>query len=219
MLWVWESPQDLRMLSPNRAGVAFLAASLFLEGDRIRFRPRLQPLRVSRGTFLMAVVRLETSPVEAASYSENQRRELVKSIREIVTATRAKALQIDFDAKQSERAFYRALIPEVRAALGPRVFLSITALVSWCQQDNWLEHLGANEAVPMAFRMGSDGPVVRSRLLAGSKFPALLCRSSIGVAMDEPRPPLAGYHRIYAFPGPASWTSDLVAQLLREVEK
>ena len=48
------------------------------------------------------------------------------------------ALQIDFDARRSQRAFYRALLDQVRARTAPGGFLSITALVSWTGKRSWL---------------------------------------------------------------------------------
>ncbi|HKD63178.1 MAG TPA: hypothetical protein VKB40_04015 [Candidatus Acidoferrales bacterium] len=49
-LWVWERPEDLSPIDPKTIGVAFLARTVFLTGDTISFRPRLQPLRLASGT-------------------------------------------------------------------------------------------------------------------------------------------------------------------------
>jgi hypothetical protein len=66
--WAWERPEDLRFLSDQKAGVAFLATTLYLETPQdnttsrpsLLVRPRFQPLRVGPRTFLTAVVRIET---------------------------------------------------------------------------------------------------------------------------------------------------------------
>jgi hypothetical protein len=220
MLWAWEEPIDLRFLQPNQAGVAFLAASFHLEGDRIDFAPRMQPLRVAPSTYLMAVVRIDSSIEARPAYSMRQRRELVQSIVEVVATTGVKALQIDFDARQSERTFYRALIPDVRKTVGPSVFLSITALASWCEEGNWVGGLGADETVPMLFRMGPTGGAVRARLVERGQFPSRACRSSIGYTPDEPGVSLKRYQRVYVFPPWGwVWNARQVDAVLRETSR
>ena len=69
MLWAWERPEDLRGADPRTAGVAFLARTLYLSGDNVGVRPRLQPLRVAAGTPLVAVVRIETTLGKTPTYS------------------------------------------------------------------------------------------------------------------------------------------------------
>jgi hypothetical protein len=74
---------------------------------------------------------------------------------DLARITHANALQIDFDAPESARPFYRALVADVRRELGPDVFLSVTALLSWCATPHsWLHNLPADEIVPMAFDPG-----------------------------------------------------------------
>ena len=60
ILWAWERPSDLSFIDPNEVGVAFLVRTIYLRGDRVIARPRLQPLNVPQGTVLTAVVRIET---------------------------------------------------------------------------------------------------------------------------------------------------------------
>src|SRR5215471_8046549 len=61
VLWAWERPEDLRFIDPQTTGVAYLARTVFLDGDAILDRPHLQPLWVPPGTRLIAVTRVETS--------------------------------------------------------------------------------------------------------------------------------------------------------------
>src|SRR5579884_2097798 len=61
MLWAWERPEDLRFIKPGSAGIAFLARTVWMDGDNVSARPRLQPLRYTPDTLLMAVVRLESA--------------------------------------------------------------------------------------------------------------------------------------------------------------
>ena len=48
ILWAWERPEDLRFINPQEIGVAFLAETIILRGDRAIIRPRLQPLASAR---------------------------------------------------------------------------------------------------------------------------------------------------------------------------
>src|SRR3989442_11847646 len=66
MLWAWERPLDLRGLDAD-VGVAFLAQTITIAGDRVDREPRRQPLRVSPAARLLAVTRIETSPSKPLS--------------------------------------------------------------------------------------------------------------------------------------------------------
>lgn len=216
MLWCWESPADIRFLRPDQAGVAFLAASFLLDGDHVRVRLRRSRLRTSPGAFLMSVIRIETQlPV----YSRDQRHQLVESITHVVKTTGIKAVQLDFDAPKSGRAFYRALIPELRAKLDPGMFLSVTALASWCESGDWLESLAVDEVVPMLFRMGPAGPSIRGCLLNRGQFPSPACRTSIGLDPTEPGVPALrkGYKRVYLFMDWRRWTPENLKRMLKEL--
>ena len=61
VLWAWERPEDLRFLDPQPVAVAFLAGTVELRHAEMGFRPRLQPLHVSRRMKLLAVVRVEVT--------------------------------------------------------------------------------------------------------------------------------------------------------------
>jgi hypothetical protein len=129
--------------------------------------------------------------------------------RAVVAAVRPgiDAVQIDFDARVSEREFYRQLLVAVRAALPNGVALSITALASWCLDDRWLDGLPIDEAVPMLFRMGADQDDIRRRLDAGADFPAEICRASVGRSTDEPSPLRQPMRRTYVF-HPRPWSRE-----------
>lgn len=188
ILWVWERPEDLRFLDSQRFGVAFLAQTLRLSGDRVQFAPRRQPLKVSPSTRLIAVTRIEAigRKSHSAVLSAAQSDEAIRLILKTLTLRNVAAIQIDFDAKVSERAFYRRLLETLRSRLPASVPLSITALASFCIGDGWIKDLPVDEAVPMIFRMGEDAGRVRQFLRAGNDFPLPLCRHSYGVATDEP---------------------------------
>jgi hypothetical protein len=205
-LWAWERPENLEFLDPQATGIAFLARTVCLRGGAVSVRPRLNPLRYPPGAVLMAVVRVEPQdsslpPVEAAS----------AAIAGAAAIPGVRALQVDFDATLSQRAYYRALLTSLRDRVPASTPLSMTALTSWCESDGWIAGLPVAEAVPMLFRMGPGERPART-------FRPPLCQSSAGVSTDEPlrEPPSAA--RLYIF-NPRPWTEATYRAALREVRK
>ena len=213
MLWAWERPSDLRFIDSRQIGVAFLAQTVFLRGDDVVTRPRLQSLALPPGTKLVAVTRVESDRKQPPQLSPAQLQSLASSIAEMVVLSNVSAVQIDFDATQSERAFYRDLILEVRERLPQDVSLSITALASWCADDNWLSDLPIDDAVPMLFRMGPDRSRIINRISDGRQFSSGPCQGSYGISTDEPVPGLAPGKRLYVF-NPRAWSEDSVRAIL-----
>jgi hypothetical protein len=201
MVWAWERPERLDFIDARHTGVAFLASTVTIDDKTVAVRPRMQPLRVPPQTQLMAVVRVEA---RGAALSGEQRDAAVNAIAASSRLPRVAAVQIDFDATASQREFYRTLLRDVRARL-PQTPISITALASWCFDDDWIADLPIDEAVPMLFRMGRDDRAIRARLRAGDDFREPLCRRSAGVSTDEPLPAFPAGRRVYWF-APRSWT-------------
>lgn len=212
ILWAWERPEDLRFLDSRRFGVAFLAETLQLSGDKVIFVPRMQPLKLAPATRLIAVTRIETvkNPSQPLALSDAQSDELIRRILQTLALKNVEAIQLDFDAKVSERAFYRRLLDALRLRLPDSIPLSMTALASFCIGDGWIRDLPVDEAVPMIFRMGEDTRRVRQFLKDGGDFPVPLCRHSYGIATDEPLPGnFAKLRRTYIFKGDSeSWTPE-----------
>ena len=159
------------------------------------------------GTPLLAVLRVES---HAAVLNPEQGKALISSGLKLLTLPGVQGLQIDFDAKDSERNFYGSVLRELRSRMPATVPLSMTALVSWCLEDRWLSAAGlegqVDEAVPMLFRMGSEAGSVRARLSRREPFEEPLAQTSYGLSTDEPLPRLRGGRRCYVFcPGP--WTA------------
>ena len=201
-LWAWETPSDLRDLDPQRYAVAYLEDFIFI-GDHVEVVPRRQPLAVAQGMKLMAVVRIEVAP--GANLNDP---ELLRDITSVIVAAAGKrkagALQIDFDARQSQREFYRKLLTEIRSRLPKEMPLSMTALASWCAYDDWIGTLPVDEAVPMYFRMGPEHRVTDE---PGWTYPVResLCVGRAGVSTDEAWPKLSKDTRVYVF-HPRPWS-------------
>jgi hypothetical protein len=219
MLWAWERPTDLRSLAPD-VGVAFLAQTLIVRNDAVETTPRRNPLLVSPHTPLVAVTRIESHAprLRSGQGAAESLQTMVKTMATAIAATaslaRVRGVQIDFDAADSEREFYRALVVAVRQAVGPEVPLSITALASWCAQDRWMAGLPVDEAVPMLFRMGPlHAPYVG--LARSPSAAAAECRGALGTSLDEPLHLRAAGRRVYVFTA-SPWTAASLTQA-REV--
>jgi len=226
MLWAWEAPSDLRWADPNEIGVAFLANTIMLYDDRIWIKPRMQPLKVAPNTFLMSVVRLECRRDKPPKLSEKQLDSIVAQVLNQAKAPGVKAVQIDFDARVSQRPFYRELLSKLRTQLPPDVELSMTALASWCIGDRWLNNTPADEVVPMFFSMGSDDTDVIQHLRAGRRVHDFNRQKAIGfsdnstgviraLAQGNGIETMRG-RRVYLFSN-KGWTKASAERLLRKV--
>lgn len=201
VLWAWDRAEDLQFLTkqpPSSTGVAYLQATVFLFRQNVVARRRTAALLIPDGIWRMPVVRIETDRQFLPTLEDGQRQELLRLLRVEFAHAGLSRLQIDFEATASQRAFYRQLIFELRAALGARVFLSVTALASWCQQDRFLTDWPVDEIVPMFYRLGSEGPKLRDDLLRGVDL-APECRRAHGLYTEEPMilPPTP--RRLYLF--------------------
>jgi hypothetical protein len=215
VLWAWERPETLHFIDTQAVGVAFLARTLYLTGSDVIVRPRLQPFSAPPETRLMAVVRMTADRWQPPDLSASQRQMATAAITEVGMRSGIQALQVDFDATVSQRAFYREVLFQLRRELPASMPLSMTALASWCLFDNWLTGLPVDEVVPMVFRMGADQNRVR-RHLANDDFRAAACRRSLGIATDEALPAWRPGRRLYVF-HPQAWRLDAMTSVLEEV--
>jgi hypothetical protein len=205
MLWAWERPEDLSYIDAATTGVAFLAATVTLRGPGADARPRLQPLSVPPETTMVAVVRVEVDRRESPALSASQGASIVRALVRVSSLDGVAAVQVDFDARLSERDFYRDLLTQLRAALPESMPISMTALASWAMYDDWVVDLPVDEIVPMLFRMGREAPEIRAYIERNGDMRARVPGGSIGYAVDEPRPPLTTSGRVYIF-APDGWS-------------
>ena len=213
VLWAWEEPEDLRSAPADRMGVAFLDETLLLTaaGGKpcISILHRHQPLAVAPGASVMAVVRIMALP--GFQDSDALREQTAAALAEAAAQPGLRALQVDFDATRSQRAFYADVLRRLRPRINPAMPLSITALLSWCAAspaNSWLAGLPIDEAVPMFFRLGGRARPADSKL--GYTLREPICRGSIGISTDESWPQLSPHQRIYLF-APRPWTAAQLA--------
>ena len=217
VLWAWERPTDLSFIDTQKIGVAFLAKTIRLKANDVTSKPRLQSLDLPEGARVIAVTRIESDRGHKPMLSIDQRDKVADVVANLASLPNVHEIQIDFDATQSERRFYRDLILDLRSRLPQNVRLSITALASWCMDDDWISDLPIDEAVPMLFRMAGDGKPILNRLDSGDDFSAAPCRQSYGISMDERRPALLPSRKLYVF-NPDVWTESSVREILESTK-
>lgn len=223
VLWAWERPEDLRFLSASSTspspstGVAYLQATVFLYKQHVVVRRRAAALQLPDGVWRLPVVRIETDRAFPPTLEEGQRAELVRVLKIEAEHAGIGRLQVDFESSASQRTFYRRLISELRAALGPGSFLSVTALTSWCLSDRFLADLPIDEIVPMFYRLGSEAPKLRAELSRGVDL-APECRRAHGLYTEEAMVPPPSPRRLYLF-SKLPWTAPLLERALEKLPK
>ena len=198
VFWSWYHDDDLAS-APGE--VAYLTNRIVVDGNELKDYPRTNRLKLRPGTRRTAVVRVEVRKLVGAQAGVLAERIVSGALR-----SRVEALQIDFDARMSERGFYLELLSAIRQQLPVGIKLSMTALASWCMQDTWLSNskAGVDEVVPMFFSMGGwqaqGGNFLKERLPVVPVGPRC-----IGLSLDEPTTieklslRLRRFDRIYIF--------------------
>ena len=180
-LWVWQYDADMSWIDCESIGISYLAGTVRI-GPKSEFsKPRLNTLRIPRGAHVEAVVRVEAAEgVPLADERVSQVRELIL---DLVGDRPVESLQIDFDAKKSQRSFYTKLLQSLRSRFPGTKDLNMTALASWLTYDRWTQNLPVAHVVPMLFRMGIDHDAIL-RFLRKKSF--LISADSLGLSVDEP---------------------------------
>ena len=218
ILWAWQRAEDLSFIDTNKFAVAYLACSVLVKSDRLQVTWRQQKLKVPEQALMMPVIRIDTERRGTADLSESRAEELASLVAKIATRPRTSALQIDFDAVETERPFYRRLLKLIRTKLPDNLALSMTALASWCLFDDWLQDLPVDETVPMMFSLGADRQKLQHYFATGHDFLNKRCGNALGLSLEDPQInklmiPLSKQRkipvRVYMFTKTA-WTRDKV---------
>ncbi|HEY9786959.1 MAG TPA: hypothetical protein V6D17_16325 [Candidatus Obscuribacterales bacterium] len=221
VLWAWRRPENLTSIDKREFAVAYLACHAFVVGAKVNVQWRDQPLRIPAGTVVIPTVRIDVLRNKKPVLAEDQLNTLAHVISRAAKVPQAGMVQIDFDALQSERPFYRQLIKRIRNDLPPDMPISITALASWCLFDNWMKDLPVEETVPMMFSLGKDREKILRYFRAGKDFLDERSRRTLGLSLDDTEIndvmiPLARARkmpvRIYIFTRTA-WTGKKIQQL------
>lgn len=197
--WLWK---DASVPAFSRGAVAVVDRHIWLAGDKVLVRPGARPRALVRATRVIPVVHVEIDPLRPPATLRQARPIVLEAMRSAARATTAGWIQLDLEARPSQRVEYRALVQDIRAALPHEIKLSVTALAWWCRSGAWLDGLAADEVVPMFFRMGRDNAPLRDIVARrpGALHP--LCRSgSAGFSRQEAfaHDVTARYRRTYWF--------------------
>lgn len=181
-IWAWERDRDLRFIQGGMP-IANYAGTIVIRNERAFWRPRLQKLQLPGSVSATPVVRIENlcQPNQSLSKSLNF---VVSPISELVSRGNYRRVQIDFDARESERGFYVELMRALRKRLPAKTEISITALASWCLHEAWIKELHADEAIVMLFSMGGGGNQIL-KFLEHQKLHAGNSKLSIGISANE----------------------------------
>lgn len=185
LVWSWESPDDLRFIDTKKTGVAFLAATLHMAGERIETRARLQAMKLPENAYRIAVFHIESDARRPPVLNRVMAVALAQQVIIVLGNQKVQGVQIDFDAQEDQREFYAEFLTKVREMISDDMMLSMTSLASWCLKDTWPTKMPCEEIVPMFFSMGSAREEAVAELSAGrlAKMPMQL---SLGLAVDEP---------------------------------
>ncbi|MGH9449214.1 MAG: hypothetical protein ACRD11_01615 [Terriglobia bacterium] len=198
--------------------MSYLVKTIRVDENMLTVQRNLNGFRVPEGTWIMACAHIEGGGTFLPSASTKEVSELVSLLASLAKFPNAKAVQVDFDATVSQRGFYRKVLEQLRRSLPRSMPLSMTALASWCEEDEWISNLPVTEAVPMLFQMGSGGPSILLRFQAMGDFDEPLCRKSVGISTDEFAPRLPPGRRLYIF-DPNGWTKAAFESAMARVKK
>jgi hypothetical protein len=216
VLWAWERPEDLRFAGPD-VEVAAQTGFVALRGEGVWSRGRRFPLKAAPGQPTTAVVHVQIEGHEPLAWTPDQRRAAARAVLAYARQPWARRVQVDFEVRRSQRQVLLDLLADVRAGLPRGTILSMTALASWCETEDWLSAAPVDEIVPMLFRMGPPGEAIRERLAEGRDFTNPRCREAVAISADTPLPRLPSGRRIYLF-SPRSWSARDFQQMRRRVE-
>lgn len=207
-LWAWERPENFLFLEDSTIGVALYAGSIELTDSDFQLRRRMQPIVLRPYTPVVPVVRIDNLRKER-NIGDAEIQKIAEFIIEICTFKEVGSCQIDFEPLVSEREAYKNILESVKKQLPKSISLSITALVSYCDQNSWLEELPVDEVVPMFYGLGADEEIIRNRLKNNSLAQGKICQRTIGISTDEPTPPskYTTGKNLYIF-NPRSWNEN-----------
>jgi hypothetical protein len=197
--WLWD---EARLPPWSTHEAAVLQRHILLTGDSQLTRPRMRWPVMPAATEITPVLHVEVSTVNPPVDIEASRAMIVGALLDAAAVSSSGWVQLDMEARPSQRDFYRSLVRQLRNELPSRIKLSVTALAWWCRSPAWLDGLAADEVVPMFFRMGRDGAAMRTLL---EQSPATLhasCRAgSAGFSPQEPfaRQVVERYRKTYWF--------------------
>lgn len=215
VLWAWERPEDLRFAAPTE--VAVQTGFVVVRGEQVLARGRRFPLRVEPGQVTTALVHVQIDHRVRLAPDAGAASRIADAVLALGAPAGARRLQLDFEARRSERPLLLAVLRELRRRLPADRSLSMTALASWCDEA-WLDQAPVDEVAPMLFRMGPGGAALRRRLEGGGDFTNRRCHGALAISTDAPLAQAPAGRRVYLF-NPTSWSAPAFAQISQRVQQ
>jgi hypothetical protein len=197
--WLW---RDAPVPAWSQTVVAVVDRHIWLAGDKVLVRPGARPRQLPADAKVIPVVHVEIDALRPPAGLLAARDTVLEAMRKAARASTSGWVQLDLEARPSQRDDYRALVRSIRAVLPREMGLSVTALAWWCRSPSWLDGLGADEVVPMFFRMGRDNAALRGIVASRPQQLHPACRGgSAGFSRQEPfaDPVIGRYRRTYWF--------------------
>lgn len=197
--WYWDRPAEQLPAPAPGVGAAVLVTHVIFSGQGYTLQPRRSALRLPNGIATMPLIHVEVDPARPFAANAAQNDALRAAVLDAVRRGSSTWVQLDFEARRSQREFWRTAVQSIKAALPSGMRLSVTALASWCYGDRWIGDAPVDEIVPMYFRLKQARRDYIVRSAAGVS--EARCATAYGVADDEPdwAVPLPG--RRYVFLG------------------
>jgi len=191
-IWAWDRFDDLSFLKDDTSVTSY-AGTFYLRDNRSLFDPRKKELVCPKDTLRMPSFRIESVSKIEPDYEESAIAGICETIKQYLRNHNEcqKMVQIDFDASQSEREFYKKLLVELRKTLKTNqntsdTKISITALTSWCLKDKWMQSLDVDEIVIMLFSLGPDKEEILTSLKDNNLDTGNKASTAIGISANEP---------------------------------
>lgn len=180
--WVWD---ESAVPDWSMQHVAVVVQHILLREQAVLQRPRASSPYLEPNTRVTPVVHVQISSQRPPDDITQSRALILKAMQYAARMSTSGWVQLDMEARPSQRIFFQALVREIRATLPAEMKLSVTALAWWCRSDQWINDLAADEIVPMFFRMGKDATAMRAMLEANPERLHPKCRA--GVAGFSPQ--------------------------------
>ena len=188
IFWVWHD-SDTPALLPGQE-LAVLQQHFVFDKTGTHLRQRMKPLHIRPGTRVTPVVHAQIATADMPQLGQPQAQTLLKAVLQAGQKTRSGWVQFDFEVPRQQRAFYLDLVQQMRAQLPASIKLSVSALASWCFEDEFISQIAADEVVPMLFALGQPASILHSQFLLQEPRLAKACQQqAIGFARQE-APPL-----------------------------
>ena len=156
-LWAWRREEDLSFIDPSRQKLALWTATITLDHDEFIVEYRTNQITYPSEAEIVSVVRLEATGVPGAATTAQLADAIIGAGRPFAPVEH----QLDFDARLSQRNFYRHLLGETAETHWRRETLDhrVGFLVLLRRLDRRSAgRCGCADDLPHGARRGSDTP-------------------------------------------------------------